>query len=70
MDMALEAADIKALRESLSETMKTFGKRFGVSEGTVSYWESGHSHPRWETMGKLNELRAEQKNGKRKKVTA
>jgi DNA-binding transcriptional regulator YiaG len=34
---------IKSTRKSLGETQGQFGKRFDVSDGAVSFWESGTS---------------------------
>ena len=35
------AKQIRRTREALGESQATFGRRFGVDQGTVSRWESG-----------------------------
>ena len=37
---------IKEKRRALKENQKQFGKRFGVTQHTVSRWESGMRYPR------------------------
>lgn len=63
MLMMLTPQDIRDLRWNLRLTMAEFGKLVGVSEATVSYWESGKKHPRYHTAVKLNEIIRSQKAG-------
>lgn len=39
------AIKIRALRKQLNENQTQFGKRFGVSQVAVAYWESGRNEP-------------------------
>lgn len=36
---------VRALRKQLGETQEQFGKRFGVTQVSVSLWESGDNEP-------------------------
>lgn len=57
MLIMLTPDDIRRLRFEMRLTMSEFGKLLGVSEATVSYWESGKKHPRYATAIKINEIR-------------
>lgn len=48
--------EIRQLRLALGKTMKEFGALFDVTESTVSVWESGRCHPRFDTLVELNEM--------------
>jgi transcriptional regulator with XRE-family HTH domain len=59
------AETIKELRTTLRLTMRELGETCGVTVGTVSLWESGKRHPRWQAMQKLNELAEKRKRVRR-----
>jgi DNA-binding transcriptional regulator YiaG len=44
---------IAGLRKKLGLTLSEFGALVGVCMATVSYWESGQRHPKYETQLKL-----------------
>jgi transcriptional regulator with XRE-family HTH domain len=50
------AADIRRIRTSLEMTMKEFGERIGVSEATVSRWESAKHLAERESIRKIDLL--------------
>lgn len=41
----MDPSAIHALRSRLGETQAVFGQRFGVSQTTIGYWETGRSQP-------------------------
>lgn len=55
--MVVTSDQIRELRLSLGETMAAFGERLGVSESTVSLWESGQRHPKFATLMKINQIK-------------
>lgn len=57
--------DIRKIRVALGLSMKELGEMLGgISESTVSRWESNERHPRFATLVKLNELaKKANKNG-------
>ena len=60
MLIMLTPDDIREIRFRTRLNMAEFGKLVGVSEATVSYWESGKKHPRYATAIRLNQIRNEQ----------
>lgn len=61
--------EIKQLREEAGMTMLAFGAAVGISESAVCYLESGRSHPRLDTLRKLNKF-AEKLRGKKELAEA
>lgn len=53
---------ISRVRRELGESQATFGKRFGMSQAMVSYWESGSFDPpgevTWFVMARTTRPRA------------
>lgn len=47
---------IRELRKSLGLTMLGFAELLGVSESTVSLWEAGSRHPKYDTLVKIDEI--------------
>lgn len=56
MGVMMTPADIRRLRLDLDLTLAKFGAILGVSESTISYWESGKSHPRYAMMLRLSKM--------------
>ncbi|MBE7415122.1 MAG: helix-turn-helix domain-containing protein [Deltaproteobacteria bacterium] len=50
------AEKVKSYREANNMTMAEFAKRIGVSEGTVSLWESGKTVPRQTTISLIDKV--------------
>jgi len=59
MNMRWGSTEIALLRSQLGLTLKAFSELVGVSEATACRWESGGHHPRFETMGRLDEIARE-----------
>jgi transcriptional regulator with XRE-family HTH domain len=53
------ANEIRAIRNALDLTMREFGRRVGVTEGTVSRWESAKVIPDAPQLEQLAKLRSE-----------
>lgn len=52
----MKQQDIRHLRKRLGESQTKFGERFGVSQITVAYWESGRSQPARQRLEELSKL--------------
>lgn len=52
----MDSDQILKIRHRLNETQVEFGKRFGVSQITIGYWESGRSRPGKKRALQLDEL--------------
>lgn len=61
MFMLFSKDDIAMIRESCGVNLREFGELLGVSEATVSRWETGHRQPSVNAMKKLNELAVKKK---------
>lgn len=49
---------IRLLRKRLGDSITQFGARVGVSANTVSRWEAGDRHPRYEHLERLTAIEA------------
>lgn len=63
---AMTTAQIKNVRESLNLTQVEFADRLGVSQATVSLWETGARRPTGSAL-KMIEVVAQEKTAAKKK---
>lgn len=52
----MEPDEIKAIREKLKMTQRVFANAVGVTETTISRWESGRVAPHQFLVDKIKEL--------------
>lgn len=56
MGIMFNAQTIRDMRLGLGLTLAEFAGKIGVSESTISLWESGKRFPRYKALVKINEL--------------
>jgi len=59
MGIAMTAADIETFRKTLNLSQAELADRLGVSQASVSQWESGKKRPRRTVLLLLESLRAQ-----------
>lgn len=68
--MFLTGQEITEIRRAAGMNLKQFGDLLGVTEATVSRWESGHRRPKYEMMERLNDLAHKHLKSRRRKELA